>query len=150
LPKPQNAGTAWRRDRFETNGDDSVALSDLLALNHIASHSLRPYQESGLSWLQWLSSNGFGGILADDMGLGKTLQTIAHIACEHGAGRMATPALLACPTSLASNWADEFARFAPHLPVVVLHGSDRHDRRGEAERAGVVVTTYSLLQRDES
>jgi len=112
--------------------------------------TLRPYQGAGLSWLQWLSTNGFGGILADDMGLGKTLQTIAHIACEQAAGRLSDPALVVCPTSLAPNWADEFARFAPDLSVVVMHGSDRRDRRDEAAKAHVVVTTYSLLSRDEA
>jgi hypothetical protein len=37
--------------------------------------SLRPYQQQGLNWLQFLREHGLGGILADDMGLGKTLQT---------------------------------------------------------------------------
>ena len=128
---------------------EGVSAPAPVALPASVSASLRPYQESGLAWLQWLSSNGFGGILADDMGLGKTLQTIAHIACEHASGRLTAPALVVCPTSLAPNWADEFARFAPDLQVVVMHGSDRHDRRVEAERAHVVVTTYSLLPRDE-
>lgn len=32
---------------------------------------LRPYQEQGLSWLQFLRETEMGGILADDMGLGK-------------------------------------------------------------------------------
>jgi len=110
---------------------------------------LRPYQLSGLSWLQWLSTHEFGGVLADDMGLGKTIQTIAHIACEHAQGRLENPCLVVCPTSLAPNWADEFARFAPSLSVVVLHGTNRRDLRDAAAGAQVVVTTYSLLQRDE-
>ena len=32
---------------------------------------LRPYQQSGLNWLQFLREYRFNGILADDMGLGK-------------------------------------------------------------------------------
>jgi Superfamily II DNA/RNA helicases, SNF2 family len=44
--------------------------------------SLRPYQQQGLNWLQFLREHGLGGILADDMGLGKTLQTLAHIQVE--------------------------------------------------------------------
>ncbi|SNT57088.1 intein C-terminal splicing region/intein N-terminal splicing region [Asanoa hainanensis] len=35
--------------------------------------TLRPYQERGLSWLDFLSRLGIGGILADDMGLGKCI-----------------------------------------------------------------------------
>ncbi|HTF06843.1 MAG TPA: SNF2-related protein, partial [Asanoa sp.] len=33
--------------------------------------TLRPYQERGLSWLDFLTRLGIGGVLADDMGLGK-------------------------------------------------------------------------------
>jgi hypothetical protein len=47
--------------------------------------SLRPYQQQGLNWLQFLREHGLGGILADDMGLGKTLQTLAHIQVEKDA-----------------------------------------------------------------
>ena len=43
---------------------------------------LRPYQQHGLSWLQFLREYGLNGILADDMGLGKTLQTLAHLQLE--------------------------------------------------------------------
>ena len=39
--------------------------------------SLREYQLRGLSWLFFLHTFRFGGILADDMGLGKTVQTLA-------------------------------------------------------------------------
>ncbi len=38
---------------------------------------LRPYQLIGFAWMQKLSIQAMGGILADDMGLGKTLQVIA-------------------------------------------------------------------------
>lgn len=37
---------------------------------------LRPYQQTGFSWMMHLYEKGFGGCLADDMGLGKTLQTL--------------------------------------------------------------------------
>ncbi|MFG1821439.1 SNF2-related protein [Microbispora bryophytorum] len=35
--------------------------------------TLRPYQERGLAWLDFMSQLGLGAILADDMGLGKCL-----------------------------------------------------------------------------
>jgi SNF2 family DNA or RNA helicase len=44
--------------------------------------TLRPYQQQGLNWLQFLRQHRLAGILADDMGLGKTLQTLAHILVE--------------------------------------------------------------------
>lgn len=109
---------------------------------------LRPYQRQGLAWMQRLRTNGFNGLLADDMGLGKTAQTIAHILVEEAAGRLVAPCLVVVPTSLVPNWVNEARRFAPGLSVLVLHGLDRHERRGEIGSAHIVVTTYSVLARD--
>ena len=39
--------------------------------------TLRPYQETGLGWLRFLTGLGLGACLADDMGLGKTIQVLA-------------------------------------------------------------------------
>ncbi|MGN6370055.1 MAG: SNF2-related protein [Phycisphaerae bacterium] len=38
---------------------------------------LRPYQQEGLGWFEFLRTFSFGGCLADDMGLGKTIQVLA-------------------------------------------------------------------------
>jgi len=38
---------------------------------------LRPYQQAGVSWLQFMTRLGLGACLADDMGLGKTIQVLA-------------------------------------------------------------------------
>ena len=111
--------------------------------------SLRPYQQAGLAFLQHLRETDVGGVLADDMGLGKTLQTIAHLCVEKSAGRLTSPALIVCPTSLVSNWARELAKFAPHLRVLPLHGPLRHRRFAFLSTADVVITTYPLLSIDE-
>jgi len=42
-------------------------------------HVLRPYQESGFQWLNYLREVQWGGILADDMGLGKTIQALSFL-----------------------------------------------------------------------
>ena len=110
---------------------------------------LRPYQRSGLAWLQFLREYGFGGILADDMGLGKTVQTLAHILLEKEAGRLDRPALVVAPTSLMPNWQAEAARFAPGLRVLLLHGKDRGALFDRIDGADLVLTTYALLPRDE-
>ena len=110
--------------------------------------ALRPYQQHGVDWLQHLRLHGLSGFLADDMGLGKTAQTIAHIVIEHDSGRLTQPALIVVPTSLVPNWTAELAKFAPHLRVAVLHGLDRHQRRGELDGVHVVITTYTVLARD--
>jgi len=111
--------------------------------------TLRPYQQAGLAWMQFLREYDFGGILADDMGLGKTIQTLAHILVEKEAGRLDAPALVVAPTSLMGNWQAEAARFAPGLRVLLLHGKERTTLFDGIGGADLVLTTYSLLARDE-
>ena len=110
--------------------------------------SLRPYQQQGLNWLQFLRRAGLNGILADDMGLGKTLQTLAHIQVEKDAGRLGNPALIIAPVSLMGNWQREAQRFCPGLRTLVLHGQDRHEVADTTHDHDVVIAPYSLLQRD--
>jgi superfamily II DNA or RNA helicase len=112
--------------------------------------TLRPYQQEGLAWLQHLRAHEAGGVLADDMGLGKTLQTIAHLVAEKEAGRLDRPALVVAPTSLVGNWRRELERFAPHLRVLVLYGPRRRQLMLGLPHHDVVVTTYSVLVRDQA
>ena len=109
---------------------------------------LREYQQHGLDWLQFLREHEFGGILADDMGLGKTVQTLAHLAVEKRAGRMAHPSLIVAPTSLMGNWRREAEIFTPKLNVLVLHGPDRAAHFNRLGEFDLVLTTYPLLPRD--
>jgi superfamily II DNA or RNA helicase len=113
---------------------------------------LRPYQQAGYQWLAFLSRFGIGACLADDMGLGKTIQTLALLQHRFEQGET-SPALLACPTSLLLNWQKEAERFTPNLQVHLHHGAGRvrdADRfREQACAAQLVVTSYSLLHRDE-
>ena len=109
---------------------------------------LRPYQQQGVNWLQFMREAGLGGILADDMGLGKTLQTLAHIQIEKDAGRLTQPALIIAPVSLMGNWRREAERFCPELRCLVIHGKDRHEVSGSTHDHDIVIAPYSLLQRD--
>lgn len=110
---------------------------------------LRPYQQQGLNWLQFLREYQFGGILADDMGLGKTVQTISHLLVEKHSGRMTSPCLIIAPTSLMSNWRRETERFAPELKILILQGIDRKQLFDKIQDYDLVLTTYPLLSRDE-
>lgn len=109
---------------------------------------LRPYQQQGVSWLQYLAHCHVGGVLADDMGLGKTLQVIAHLLLEKESGRAQSPSLVVVPTSLLFNWEREIERFAPGLQVLRLHGPRRHEVKITARSCDLVLTTYGLLVRD--
>ena len=63
------------------------------------------------------------------------------------------PTLVICPTSVVGNWRHELGRFAPDLKVLVHHGPGRasRDELGVAAvQHDVVLSTYSLLHRDEA
>ncbi len=109
--------------------------------------TLRPYQKLGLAWLQFLQVLGAGGILADDMGLGKTITTLAFLLRRKELEGTA-PTLVVCPTSVATNWVREAARFTPDLRVTLLHGPARARTAAEVADSDVVITTYALLRRD--
>ena len=108
---------------------------------------LRPYQQDGYRWLQFLARHGLHGILADDMGLGKTLQTLAHLAAEYAANP-GKPSLVIAPTSVVPNWAAEAAKFVPTLKVLTLHGPGRAESFKDIAAADLVLTSYPLLGRD--
>jgi non-specific serine/threonine protein kinase len=110
--------------------------------------SLRPYQKQGYDWLAFLRDFGFHGILADDMGLGKTLQALTFLLSEHQSGRAENPSIVVCPTSVASNWVLEAAKFTPGLKVVKLTGANRDKLYDNLKNAHVVVTTYAILRLD--
>ncbi|MEV4620988.1 DEAD/DEAH box helicase [Asanoa sp. NPDC049573] len=108
--------------------------------------TLRPYQERGLSWLDFLTRLGIGGVLADDMGLGKTAQTLSLLLSEREQASDVGATLLVCPMSLVSNWRKEAEKFAPSLDVYVHHGATRDAAR--LETADLVITTYGTALRD--
>ena len=110
--------------------------------------TLRPYQKRGVGWLATLQHYNLGALLADDMGLGKTAQLIALLLQRTG-----RPTLVICPTSVVGNWRHELARFAPRLTVLVHHGAGRasgEELSVAAVQHDVVLSTYSLLHRDEA
>ncbi len=116
--------------------------------------SLRPYQLRGLSWLEFLRKTGFGACLADDMGLGKTVQALAFIqrTWQNETPQSRRPTLLVCPTSLLGNWLREAEKFTPGLEVILHHGTERAHGSAfvdTAKNSALVLTTYSLLHRDQ-
>ncbi|CAL1702831.1 unnamed protein product [Somion occarium] len=97
---------------------------------------LKDYQLEGVAWMTGLFQNGISGILADEMGLGKTLETIAFHAWLRE--RSSAPFMVVCPLSVLHNWAEEFKKFAPEIPVCVYHGSPEERARLRREEMVVV------------
>ncbi len=110
--------------------------------------TLRPYQQDGFEWLQFLREQGVGGILADDMGLGKTMQTLCHLHAEKLSGRADLPSLVLAPKSVVPGWAKEAKKFAPNMRVLTLQGADRKKYYSVLNHADLVVTSYPVLLRD--
>ncbi len=141
------AAVGWRALLLDLDPGTAVETDPPDGLRAI----LRPYQQTGFSWLAHLWRHRLGGILADDMGLGKTLQTLALIqhAKQHDSVR--GPFLIVAPTSVVPNWAAEAARFTPGLTVRSMTGTESTGTVAIAELAAdadILVTSYALLRLD--
>lgn len=148
IPILEFSGTGWVERLLNAGGAGIPALAQPREF----AGELRPYQLQGLSWLGFLSSLNVGGCLADDMGLGKTVQFLALLLHELQSGLWRGPNLLVVPMSILNNWVEEANRFAPELSMYLHHGSERLSGsafRDTASSVHLVVTTYSLLHRDE-
>ncbi|EGD56916.1 SNF2-like protein [Gordonia neofelifaecis NRRL B-59395] len=134
---------------------DDIAADGVFAPPSIAPPTslraeLRPYQQRGLEWLTALGGIGAGAVLADDMGLGKTVQVIAMLTGNRERSPDSSPALVVCPMSVIGNWHRELSTFAPHLRVVVHHGTGRSADSLTADPPDVVLTTFATLARDRA
>ncbi|MEO9023046.1 MAG: SNF2-related protein [Ginsengibacter sp.] len=108
---------------------------------------LRPYQLSGFHWLNYLSTVGWGGILADDMGLGKTVQALSML-LHYAEKNEGLKALVVCPTTLIYNWENEINKFTPSLTRRIHHGNTRAKRKEDFGDDNVLITTYGTLRSD--
>jgi superfamily II DNA or RNA helicase len=130
------------------NPPEALTEWEQVELQSELDNMLRPYQKSGVNWLNHLARNAMCGILADEMGLGKTLQTLAYLQYRRLTYPGKGPLLIVCPTSLVLNWEDEAKRFTPNLRCLILHGAKRQLNFDKIKDADLVVTSYALLRRD--
>lgn len=109
--------------------------------------TLRPYQQQGLNWLNFLDDFNFGGCLADDMGLGKSIQVIAFILSQRHKVTQNTN-LIVVPTSLIFNWEQEIRKFAPSIRVLTIYGNDRIKSTIGFDAHEVILTSYGTMLLD--
>jgi SNF2 family DNA or RNA helicase len=112
--------------------------------------TLRPYQVDGFRFLAYLSTNGFGGILADDMGLGKTIQSLTYVLWlieeAEKNKEMHRPVLVVCPKSVLDVWASEAQKFAPDVRVKVLRNREDLNVKETQEDIDMLVLNYAQLR----
>lgn len=135
-------GEAFVRHRAIFEGFNNISASKVNIKNVQA--TLRPYQEEGVKWINYLYANNLGGCLADDMGLGKTLQAIAMLTLIYPKEKL--PTLIVMPRSLLFNWQGELERFSPQLTVYTYYGATREIK--EARKHQLILTTYALVRND--
>jgi len=138
--------TPFARARDVFSGFNALATQPVLKAP--IKGTLRPYQQDGLKWLDYLHTHKLGGCLADDMGLGKTIQTIALLARIYlgkaASGGDLPPSLLIMPRSLLFNWKRELDRFCPAMRYQIYHGSERD--LDAALGSHLILTTYNMLR----
>jgi len=109
--------------------------------------TLRPYQQAGYDWMNFLRQYRFGGCLADDMGLGKTVMTLAMLQGQKELG-ITEPTLLVMPTSLLYNWELESRKFTPDLRVMVYTGTYRDKNTAQFDDYDLILTSYGIVRID--
>ena len=110
--------------------------------------TLRPYQQNGYTWLNYMDKLGFGACLADDMGLGKTVQVLAYLEKLRKTKKGAR-VLLVVPASLLGNWQKEAEKFVPSMDYRILHGKSAAvlGRKFAEEDDFLTITTYGMSSR---
>lgn len=119
-----------------------------LALPKSFCATLRPYQKSGYTWLNYMDKLGFGACLADDMGLGKTVQILAYLEKLRKSKKNAR-VLLVIPASLLGNWQKETKKFSPEMDVLLLHGKTAPNlaKIFLEQQSFLTITTYGMAAR---
>jgi hypothetical protein len=138
---------AWKRIK-DRAGD--IQIEVLPPVPEKLNATLRPYQIDGFHFLAYLSTNGFGGILADDMGLGKTIQSLTYVLWlieEAEKNKEAhRPVLVVCPKSVLDVWASEAVKFAPGVRVKVLRNREDLNVKETQEDIDMLVLNYAQLR----
>lgn len=105
---------------------------------------LHNYQWEGVAFLYKSQS----GLLADEMGLGKTVQTIVALALLMYTEKDVNRAIIVAPTSLTTNWMDEFAKWTPSLTVRRVEGDAQNRKAFYLLPIPVLVASYEQIRLD--
>ena len=132
---------------FEAN--ENFGLPDPMEVN-LKNHGfiMRPYQRSGIHWLNWLRANHLHGVLADDMGLGKTLKSLCALRLGYEQTKTQQHSLVIAPKSVLIQWEREIKRVYPEMRLYIYHGSNRTTDIFRSSLPFIIITTYDMVVRD--
>lgn len=105
---------------------------------------LHDYQWEGVAFLYKSQS----GLLADEMGLGKTVQTVVALALLMYTQKDVNRAIIVAPTSLTTNWVDEFNKWTPSLTVRRVDGNAQNREAFYLLPIPVLVASYEQIRLD--
>jgi len=134
-------GTIFQKSKEIFEGFNGLKSKRLSVPKNVKA-DLRPYQQQGVKWLNYLHEHNLGGCLADDMGLGKTLQTITLLSTIYP--KTSKPTLIVMPKSLLFNWENEIGKFNPELTYYIYY-----DKNRDLEKAithNLILTTYAMMR----
>ncbi|KAL0248730.1 hypothetical protein GEMRC1_003964 [Eukaryota sp. GEM-RC1] len=132
--------------------DDSESM--MVNIPTIFKGTLHKHQVVALNWMYLLHQHKVNGILADEMGLGKTISLISFLALLSEEQISQGPHLIIVPSSIVSNWENEFEKFCPELSVFVYYGTlderlyyqSRIKKMRKSNRLpNVMISTYNLV-----
>jgi len=95
--------------------------------------TLRRYQQTGVSWLSFLTTVGLGACLADDMGLGKTIQVLALLLAQKRS------------TGKRGEYENEYEHEHEYENELLLGEKESRGKQGDERKPSLLVLPASLL-----
>lgn len=113
---------------------------------------LRPYQLTGLTWLNLLCELRVGGILADDMGLGKTVQILALLQQRIVNQPNLTPQtiLVVCPKAVQTHWFTQASNLIPRLKCHILNPREVTIGEHRFNEHVLLLASYGLVRHNSA
>lgn len=132
--------------------DQNIKYSFFQINNLNSNVNLKKHQVEGIAWLQSISTNFPGCLLADDMGLGKTLQVLYFIEWHSQFKNSTKPYLVVAPLSLLENWQNEYQKYfcPPSLDIFLLYGNVSIEKYFSEESVRILNKKHLILTNYET